>query len=85
MVPKSSVVLGPVKENAMMIDSDHAGICKSSGDDINDHKKVESEIEKLAYLVTAPERLDTVHGHTEVTRDVVEADRQDALDYAFDS
>ena len=58
-----------MKENIMMIDSDHPGICKSSGDDVCDYEKVESEIKKLAYLVTTPERLDTVHGHMEVIRD----------------
>jgi hypothetical protein len=55
-----------------VIDSDRLGICKSSGDDVGDYNKVESEIKKLAYLVTALERLDTVHGQTEVTRDEVE-------------
>ena len=85
VVPKSSTALGLLKENVMMIHSDHPGNCKSSGGDISDYKKAELEIENLAYLVTAPERLDTVHGHTKVTRDAVEADRQDALDYVFDS
>jgi hypothetical protein len=69
VVPKSSAMLGLMKENIIMIDSDHPGICKSSGDDVCDYEKVESEIKKLAYIVTTPERLDTVHGHTEVIRD----------------